>query len=481
MSDKKTKQRIELHTSMAIAPATPALEPQTGRNLIHYAMLWSALLLLAVPFACLYSGEGWDVFSYLWRIMTSPSKLVTDYFCIGSLGSAFLNAALCGFACNIVMLLTRARPCTTLLAGYFLVIAHCFYGLNIVNMWPPFLGVLVFCLITHEKFGNVLHLAMFSTSLGPFISDLLFRYTLGDDFVFGEPRVTVLGVILAVLFGILSGFLVPALLPGTTKMHRGFNLFKAGLAIGLFGMFAHGLFYKVFGIATPDALVTDNPLYTDAGESYILFVDIFFIFVFVLTFFLGFMQNGKTVKGYRKIWKCDSWQDDFPARFGLPITLINIGIYGLCVLAYFNVVFALTGGVGYSGPTAGVTIASITFSASGQTPRTVWPIALGYVLLSLLTGGVCALVGLPLTWTLTTQAYINGIAFATGLCPFSGRYGWKIGVAAGMLHAILCTSTAAMHGGFVLYNGGLTSGLTALLLVPILEFYHVREKEVVED
>ena len=54
------------------------------------------------------------------------------------------------------------------------------------------------------------------------------------------------------------------------------------------------------------------------------------------------------------------------------------------------------------------------------------------------------------------------------------KYGWKVGMLAGFLSAVICTSTLAMHGGFVLYNGGLTAGLTALVLIPILDFYKVK-------
>ena len=86
---------------------------------------------------------------------------------------------------------------------------------------------------------------------------------------------------------------------------------------------------------------------------------------------------------------------------------------------------------------------------------------------------VTAAGGGGVTWTLSTQGYINGLAFATGLCPFSGKYGWKVGTIAGFADAIICTSTSAMHGGFVLYNGGFAAGLTALLLIPILDYYNV--------
>ena len=83
---------------------------------------------------------------------------------------------------------------------------------------------------------------------------------------------------------------------------------------------------------------------------------------------------------------------------------------------------------------------------------------------------------MQIPWTLSTQAYINGLAFATGLCSFSGKYGKKVGILAGLLSAIICTSTSAIHGGFVLYNGGFTAGLTALVLLPVLDFYKVHPK-----
>ena len=95
------------------------------------------------------------------------------------------------------------------------------------------------------------------------------------------------------------------------------------------------------------------------------------------------------------------------------------------------------------------------------------------MILFVATCGICASSGLDIPWTLSTQAYINGLAFATGLCPIAGKYGWKWGVVAGLVSAIICTSTAAMHGGFVLYNGGFNAGLTALILIPVLDFYRI--------
>ena len=452
------------------------MSQRDGARLLGYTWFWSAMMLLAVPFACIYTGVGLDVFSNLWTIWTSPSKLITDYFNIGGLASAFLNAAICGFSCNIIMTATKVRPTSSVLAGYFLVIAHCFYGLNFINMWPPFLGVMLFCYLEKNKLGPSLHLAMFSTALGPFISEFLFRYTLGSNYVFGEVEVSFIGVVLALCFGLLAGFLIPSLLPGTTKTHRGHNLYKAGLAIGLFGCFAYALFFKIFGVETPEAVSYENAVYAAHGNSYILFMDIFFIVVFGATLIYGFITNDKSFKGYTKLLKSSSLDANYPKDFGMPRTFINIGIYGFAILAYYNLVVLLTEGVGFTGATAGVTIAALTFAAAGQNIRSVWPIAAGYVILYLGVFLLSKFVGFQFDWTLSSQGFINGFAFATGLCPFVTDYGKKVGIMAGILNGIICTCTSVLHGGFVLYNGGFAAGLTALILLPILDFYHVKER-----
>jgi hypothetical protein len=164
----------------------------------------------------------------------------------------------------------------------------------------------------------------------------------------------------------------------------------------------------------------------------------------------------------------------------MPVCMINIAVYGFAMLAYLNLVFilpsifpGLPAGAGFTGATAGVILAALTFAADGQHVRNVFPIAVGYIALFALVVLVCKVSGFDIPWTLSTQSHINSLAFATGLCPIAGKYGWKWGVVAGLVSAIICTSTAAMHGGFVLYNGGFNAGLTALILIPVLDFYRI--------
>jgi hypothetical protein len=327
---------------------------------------------------------------------------------------------------------------------------------------------------------------MFSTALSPVISDFLFYYPPGRALTIGQ--FSILGIILSIIFGIAAGFLVPALLPGTTKMHRGFNMYKAGLALGMLGIFIYCFLYKTFGIEPHASNAEVSAVRVSLSNVHYVFMNVFFAVIFATALILGFFLNGRSFAKYKKLLSCSGYGLDFADKFGIPLCLINFGIYGFCILIYLNIIFwlpvilpFLPDGVGFTGPTAGIVFAALTFSADGQHPKNVAPIALGYTILFALVCTFCSVAGVSIPWTLSTQAYINGLAFATGLCPITGCYGFKYGVIAGLVSAIICTSTAAMHGGFVLYNGGFNAGLTALIIIPILDFYNIKPKKMDDD
>ena len=446
-----------------------------------YTLFISLFFLAATPIAVIYTKE-WDFFNNLWHILTSPSKLVTDYFALGGLGSTLFNAAICGLFANLVIYVAKVHANATTLAGYMLIVAHGFYGLNFINMWPPFVGVLLYCIIMKKKVSQNMHVAFFATALAPFVSEVLFRYSIGS-FDPTVAQINWIGITLATVCGIGVGFIVLPLLPGTTAMHRGFNLYKAGLAIGMLGIFVYSFMYHTLGIDVPSVVLIDNPEYYSMPYAYRGFMNFFFLTLFAMTFIAGFLMNHRRVRDYGKLLKCTGYGTDFVDKFGMPLCMINIAVYGLAIIAYLNIVFILPeifpqlpAGVGFTGPTVGVVFAALTFASDGQHPRNVFPIAVGYVLLWVVVVIICLVSGLDIPWTLSTQAYINGLAFATGLCPIAGKYGYRYGIIAGVLSATICTVTDEMHGGFVLYNGGFTAGLSALILIPLLDFYKVKPK-----
>ena len=440
--------------------------------------LYLSICFFVASFIATVYLDLWDrVWKNFFKIMTQPGPLITDYFMLGDLASALLNAGFCGLSVTLLMIILKAECRPSYLAGFFLVIAHCFYGLNFLNMWPPILGILLFTKVFKIGFGHNLDIAMFSTAFGPFISEMLFRYHIWNYYITYQVQVSLLGFVYVIIFSIFLGFTIPAMLPGALNLHKGFNLYNGGLAFGLLGLFIYAFMYKTIGIEAPHAYAVPNVTYGIHLNSYEEFVISFFAILFVSFLLFGYLSNGRSFKGYSELLKSTGHRADFFAEFGAPKVLINIGFYGLLVLTYFILVISLTKGAGFTGPTMGVILAAMTFSSQGQHPANVWPVLSGYLVLSLLVLILCFAAGLEIPWTLSTQGYLNGAAFATGLCPIAGRYGKRYGVLAGFMSAILCTSTSAMHGGLMLYNGGLTTGITALILVPCLEYYWKDKKE----
>ena len=116
------------------------------------ALGFSVSFLISSLVAAIYTGELGSILHGWYLIMTSPSPLVTDYLEIGGLPSAMLNAGACGMACWLFMVGLKGDSRPSTLAGYFLVVAHCFYGLNFLTMWPCFLAPFLYLRFKEAEF-----------------------------------------------------------------------------------------------------------------------------------------------------------------------------------------------------------------------------------------------------------------------------------------------------------------------------------------
>ena len=191
------------------------------------------------------------------------------------------------------------------------------------------------------------------------------------------------------------------------------------------------------------------------SEGFPLLCNAFCIVVFGACVVAGFVLNGNSFRGYGKLLQDTGHKVDFSAKYGPAMTVMNLGIYGLFIVLYYNLV-----GATWTGPTIGVVFCMLACGVSGSHPGNVWPIMVGYFLMSL--------VGQT---SINAQAIVVGLCFANGLSPIAGQFGWIAGIVAGALHYSLVTSVPALHGGFCLYNGGFTACFIALIIVPILEKY----------
>lgn len=428
---------------------------------------------IAFIIGAICAGDWGNLIPGFVKICTSPSQFTMDYFVLGGLGSAFLNTGMVGLACCGLLYFTKAKCTGLTVAAFWLNVGFSTFGMTFSNIWPFFFGVWVYSRIKKVPFGSVANLAMFSTALAPFASELMFRYpnleTRGFSFV---------GLLGAIVLGVFVGCVMPSLCAHIPSFHKGYDLYSAGPAAGFLAFLIFCVLYKAPGIEVPTN--------TNLGDGEKLFVNVFFFIVFAICLAVGYLMDKNSIKEYKNLWVSDGYKTDYTAKFGMPVTMINMGVYGMFILLYYNLVQGMTmvdgdlvfTGAKFTGATMGAIMCMYAFVAQGAQPRTVFPIMIGYAIASFLpfltyvTGVTEAQ-----NWNLTTQAILVGLCFASGLAPIAGKWGFWAGVAAGALHAVMVMNVPLWHGGFCLYNGGFTDGLVAFLLIPVLEcFFKMKEE-----
>lgn len=392
-----------------------------------------------------------EIFTGFWKIISNPAVLTKDYFFteIGSVSGCLLNYALTGTLFCALMFLPGVNVTGITFSAYMLSVGFCGYGVNFLNVLPFQLGIFLYSKIKHETFGKNLNFAMFSCALAPLVSEVMFRYPGTEVHGF-----TPLGVALALLIGIVTGLTMPALCAHAQNFHKGYDLYNAGPAAGFLCFTLFAIMYKALGIAAPEIKGT-------LGDGSPIFVNVFCITAFALILIAGFIINGNSFKGYGKLIKDSGHKSDFAAKYGIGPCVINIGVYGLFIMAYYNLV-----GAKFTGPTYGAIWNMLAFAAAGSTPLNVFPIMIGYV--------VAAQFGAT---AINAQAIVVGLCFASGLAPVTGRYGIIAGFVGAIMHYCLVTSVPAIHGGFTVYNGGFTAGLVCFVLIPVLESYFKTKDE----
>ena len=391
-----------------------------------------------------------DMFAGLWRIVSSPSKLSLNTFAVGGFAATFLNMGLVALASTALYHFCGAKPNNVSTLAFLLTLGFSGWGINILNMWPGVLGVFLYCLVKKAAPGPMVNAMLFSTGLAPLFSDLMLRYP-GAEVVGFQP----LGILLAVAIGLAAGFFLPAGIAYAPKVHHGFVLYSAALPVGMTAFLLQGALYKTMGVDVP-------AMATEAGSDP-LAVNLFCLVLFGLCIAGAFLLGCKP-KDYWEVLKDRDAAVSVSGKFGFSAMLMNMGVYGLFILAYYNLI-----GATFTAVTLGVIFCMLCCGNSGSNPRTVLPLLLGYVGASFLFMGLSKLAGGSFAQAINAQAIVVGACFCNGLSPIVRKYGWQYGIAAGVLHYCIVTTVPNLHGGFCLYNGGLTSCLVCLIFVPVLE------------
>ena len=394
----------------------------------------------------------------LWSILTSPAKVTTNYFSVGGYAGTFLNM---GLLCLVMLLLyhfSGAAVNNVATLAFLLTLGFGSWGINILNMWFPILGVVVANLIKKDKPISNVNAMLFSTGLAPLLSDMLLRYPNAEVIGFN-----LLGFVLAVVVGIIAGMAISSGLGHSPAVHKGFNLYSAALPVGVTTFFLNGMLYKVMGIELPGA-AGDMAVASWANTN--IFCIVLFAVCIVLALLLGC-----SFKDYWQLLKNRGQVNNVSGTLGNAVFLMNLGVFGLFILSYYNLV-----GGSFNGVTFGLVFCMLCTCNSGSRPSNVWPIMLGYVVASSVTGILSGLLGGNFTLAVNAQAILVGLCYANGLSPICDKYGWQYAFLASMIHYTLVTLVPNIHGGFCLYNGGFTGIFVCILLIPVLERF-VKTKE----
>ena len=412
------------------------MNTRNNRSILAIMLAYSAAALAAVPLCGPLSASlrGFAA------ILTAPAQLTIDYFLLGTTGGTFLNVGLVGLGTTAVFAASGAALGSTSLMAFFLTIGFSFFGMNLLNIWPCILGTWLYTRAAREPFAAQVNIAVFSTALAPFVSEALFRY---PAFA-GQPA---LRLVSGVGLGALAGFLMPMLCRHSPCLHKGYTLYNAAAVAGFVGILLSSFMFRAAGVEIPSN--------TRIGEGHRLAILGFALSTSLVALAAGFFLNGRSARGYAALLRSTGHRCDLTQSAGVPLTLMHTGAFGLFATAYY----VLTGAP-MTGPTLGSIVCLLAIAPCGAHALNVLPIMLGYALAARFA-----------SFTLSTQAIVVGLCFAGALCPVSGRFGALAGVLAGAMHACMVTSVVTFHCGLCLYNGGFTCGITAIVLVPVLETF----------
>lgn len=383
-----------------------------------------------------------NIISGIYNIVISPDVLLTDYLKVGGLGASLVNVSIITLINIFIIYKLKMRITGSVIAAVLTLAGFSFLGKSIFNIWPIYLGGLLYAKYHKIQYSNIIALIIFSTCLSPAVSQMAFHS--------GLPLYA--GIPLGLLVGVVIGFVATPLASNMSKLHDGFNLYNAGFTAGILGTVIYSII-KSFGITIERQLVISN--------EYDMFFRIVLMVYFVFLIAIGFILNNRSFKGYGELMKFSGKMiSDYTQLSGFGLTFINMGIMG-----FVGMIFVYLMGGALNGPIIGGILTVSGFSAFGKHPKNSIPIMLGVSL--------CAIIS---TWDINSTPVIIAGLFGTTLAPIAGHYGIFAGILAGFLHLCIVMNVSVVHGGTNLYNNGFTGGLVASILFPLFESFRKKSK-----
>ncbi len=405
------------------------------RTLLVLLLVIIALLLVT---GLVVDGPGRALGGFL-ELQIHPARLIHDFIEIRGIGATLINGAVVGLIGLVLVLLNKVSISGPTYAAIFTLIGFGFFGKTPFNILPIFLGTYLSAKYVGKRFREYILIALFGSALGPLVSTLAFEL--------GLPYAAALALALA--GGVGTGFLLPALAVSMLHLHQGYNLYNIGLTCGFFGLFAASLL-RAGGHTFQAAL----SWYGDFSAVLGLLVPVLAALL-ILTGLL--LEKKSALKQFFAIQKHPGrLPSDFMDLESIGGALINSGAIGLIFSAYIFII-----GADFNGPVIGGLFTIMGFAAFGTHVKNSWPVAAGVISSTLIFG-----------MSLTAPGPVLALIFGTTLAPIAGQFGPLLGFIAGFLHLVMVSFTGSWHGAMNLYNNGFAGGLTATLLIAVLQWYN---------
>lgn len=419
----------------------------------NFLILFFLLFSLTFLIASLVAPDRAFLFEGMEQILTQPCKIPTNYFAVGGYSATFFNMALVTLACLGLYLIFRAELNNVATLAIMLTVGFASWGIDILNIWPTVFGTMLYCVVKKRPMKNYVSAMLFTTGIAPLISDLLTRYPYETTVGF-TPQ----GAVLAIVVGLVSGFFIPAGLTHAPNVHKGYNLYNAALPVGMGAFILQAILFTTLGVKLPGAPAAEA-LKVASRFGANLFCCVLFGLAIVAALAMGCIP-----KAYWGFISNKKRNMSITAGFGNDMFLMNFGVFGLFILSYYNLV-----GATFNGATFGVMFCMLCTCNSGSHPLNAWPMLLGYMVASPIMSHFSGVAGGNFAYAINAQAILIGACYSNGMTPIVDKYGPLVGFFAGILHFLLVTSVPALHGGYCLYNGGLTAAFICLLLMPTVE------------
>ena len=375
------------------------------------------------------------IFHGIVEIIREPDFLITDYFVIGGVGAAFINAGVLTLICIGIMYALDMNFDGHTITSTCLMFGFSLFGKNLLNIWMILLGVFLYAKYHKTTVKRYLYVGFYGTSLSPIVSQVMHIVNLPLP----------LRLLLCAATGIIIGFVLPPLSTHVHYSHKGYSLYNVGFAGGIIATVIVSIL-KSFGVTIESRLIW----FTGQNQTFILLLSILFGTMIAY----GILTDPMALEDYRSILRSYGLGGtDYYKSEGGAAVMINMGVNGLAAMLFVVMV-----GGDLNGPTIGGIFTVVGFSATGKHLRNILPVMAGVLIASEAK-----------SWSITDPSAILSLLLSTTLAPFVGEFGIIAGVIAGFLHSSVALNVGIVYGGMNLYNNGFAGGLVAMFLVPVIQ------------